>query len=124
VDIAAQAIAREREMPTDLGFGVAVPHARCRGLTEPIVVFGRSADGIVFDHKSASLVHLVFLLLTPEDQPNLQVLLLSQVARIAGDPDARRRLLAAESVAEVREILTLADPEPTPTGKPTRGGVS
>ena len=122
VDVAAQAIAREREMPTDLGVGVAVPHARCRGLTEPIVVFGRSADGIVFDRTSASLVHLVFLLLTPDDQPNLQVLLLSQVARVAGDAESRRRLLAAESPAEVREILTVADPEP---GRPARaGGVS
>jgi CPA2 family monovalent cation:H+ antiporter-2 len=122
VDVAAQAIAREREMPTDLGFGVAVPHARCRGLTEPIVVFGRSADGIVFDHKTAARVHLVFLLLTPDDQPNLQVLLLSQVARVAGDAELRRRLLAAESPADVRDILALSDPEP---GRPPgAGGVS
>ncbi|MBN9523019.1 cation:proton antiporter, partial [bacterium] len=42
-EVAELAIARERELPTNLGLGVAVPHARCPGLREPIVVFGRSA---------------------------------------------------------------------------------
>ena len=48
-DVAGLAIARERELPTNLGLGVAIPHARCPGLASPLVVFGRSADGVVFD---------------------------------------------------------------------------
>ena len=46
VDIANLAVVRERELPTDVGLGVAIPHARCPGLSEPLVVFGRSAGGI------------------------------------------------------------------------------
>lgn len=104
-EIAGRAVEREQEFPTDLGVGVAVPHARCPGLTAPLVVFGRSADGVVFDPHGSGLVHLIFLLVTPEGQANVQVPLLAQVARVAGDPDLRRRLRAVNTPAEVTEIL-------------------
>jgi CPA2 family monovalent cation:H+ antiporter-2 len=111
-DVAALAIARERELPTNLGLGVAVPHARCPNLAQPLVVFGRSAEGIVFGPQSSDLVHLVFLLVTPAERPNLQVLLLGQVARIAGDPEKRQRLREAVAPTEIGAIL--ADP-PAPS---------
>ena len=50
-------------------------------------------------------LHLIFLLVTPAEQPTFQVLLLAQVARLAGDPEVRRRLRAAESAAEVVEVV-------------------
>ena len=104
-DVAALAVAREREMHTALGHGTAVPHARCPGLAHPLVVFGRSAEGVVFDPQSADLVHLIFLLVTPAEQPTVQVLLLAQVARIAGDPEVRRRLNSAASPADVVDVV-------------------
>lgn len=110
VDIAELAIARERELPTNIGLGVAIPHARCPGLAKPFVVFGRSAEGINFDRQTSDLVHLVFLLVTPAEQPNLQVLLLSQVARIAGDPENRRKLLTAASSFDIGEVFAAIPP--------------
>ncbi|VTT97715.1 sodium hydrogen exchanger : Kef-type K+ transport system, predicted NAD-binding component OS=Desulfomonile tiedjei (strain ATCC 49306 / DSM 6799 / DCB-1) GN=Desti_5660 PE=4 SV=1: Na_H_Exchanger: TrkA_N: CBS: CBS: PTS_EIIA_2 [Gemmataceae bacterium] len=118
-DIASQAIARERDMPTNLGLGVAVPHARCPRLEQPLVVFGRSADGVAFGTQSPDLVHLIFMLVTPAEQPNLQVLLLAQVARVAGDPEKRRLLRSASSAAEVKELLATV-PAPAPPDKGTR----
>jgi CPA2 family monovalent cation:H+ antiporter-2 len=109
VDVAALAVARERELPTDLGIGVAVPHARCPGLAAPLVVFGRSAAGVTFDPQSREPVRLIFLLVTPADQPNVQVPLLGRVARAAGDADTRRRLLAAGTPGEVTEVLAAAE---------------
>lgn len=111
VDIAALAIAREREISTNVGMGVAIPHARCPKLTRPLVAFGRSTDGITFEGKSPNRVYLVFLLVTPTEQPDLQVHLLSQVARIAGNPEILRRLRVATSVSEVSEILATSDAE-------------
>jgi mannitol/fructose-specific phosphotransferase system IIA component (Ntr-type) len=105
-DVAGPAIAREREMPTDLGMGVAIPHARCPGLSTPLVVFGRSTDGIAFDPNSQEPVRLIFLLVTPAGQPNVQVPLLGRVARIAGDAETRRQLLTAETPDEVFDVLT------------------
>jgi CPA2 family monovalent cation:H+ antiporter-2 len=120
VDIAELAIVRERELPTNIGLGVAIPHARCPGLMKPFVVFGRSAEGIVFDRQTADLVHLVFLLVTPAEQPNLQVLLLSQVARVAGDPENRRKLLTAVSTSDLDEVFATIPP----SGSPRPGGTS
>ena len=112
-DIAELAIARERELSTNVGLGVAIPHARCTQLARPLVVFGRSADGIVFDRNAAERVQLVFLLVTPTEQPNLQVLLLGQVAAIAGDAEKRRRLLTAPA-AEIAAILASTEADPAP----------
>lgn len=104
-NIAELAIARERGMPTSVGFGVALPHARCPKLASPIVVFGRSFQGILFDPRSQERVHLIFLLITPTEEPDLQVLLLSQIAQVIGDPENRRRLGAALTGSEVHDIL-------------------
>jgi mannitol/fructose-specific phosphotransferase system IIA component (Ntr-type)/voltage-gated potassium channel Kch len=115
-DVAGLAIAREREMHTALGHGIAVPHARVPGLARSLVVFGRSADGVVFDPESPDLVHLIFLLVTPAEQPTLQVFLLAQVARVAGDPVTRERLRTA-SPAEV-EAIVAALPADGPPARP------
>jgi len=108
-NIAELAIAREREFTTKLGFGIAIPHARCPRLSAPLVVFGRSEDGVVFDQQSTERVDLIFLLVTPAEQPDLQVFVLSQIARVAGNPENLRRLRAVTSISEIREILTAAD---------------
>jgi CPA2 family monovalent cation:H+ antiporter-2 len=100
------ALAREREVSTDLGVGVAVPHARCPSLTGPLVVFGRSADGVIFSPQSVELVRLVFLLVTPLEQPDVQLSLLSQIARVAGDQSARDRLRTASSESEVIDVIS------------------
>jgi len=100
-----RAMAREREVPTDLGIGVAIPHARCPHLRGPIAVIGRSRAGIAFSKAPAEPVHLIVLLVTPAERPDVQVLLLGQVARLAGDRAKRERLARAESVSEIVEIV-------------------
>jgi CPA2 family monovalent cation:H+ antiporter-2 len=115
-DVAELAIERERELPTSVGFGVAIPHARCPRLAAPLVVFARSTDGVVFDRSLTEPVHLIFLLITPVEQPDVQVLLLSQLAGAAGNPDVRRRLTEANTAAEVHAILSEQAPaEQAPT---------
>jgi CBS domain containing-hemolysin-like protein len=113
VDVAALASARERQMPTDIGLGVAVPHARCPQLAKPILVFGRSAAGLNFSPKSTEPVRLIFLLVTPSERPNLQVFLLSQIASIARSEFVRERLNLARSSADVAEVIAVADPAVT-----------
>jgi mannitol/fructose-specific phosphotransferase system IIA component (Ntr-type) len=104
-NIADLAMAREREVSTDLGVGVAVPHARFPGLSRPFVVFGRSTQGIRFSSESPEPVQSVFLLVTPLERPELQLSFLAQLARVAGDDETRERLLKATSAAEVVDIV-------------------
>lgn len=108
-NIGELALAREKEMSTNLGMGVAIPHARCAKLATPLVVFGRSKDGVVFGGQSPERVHLIFLLITPAEQPDLQVLLLSQIARAVGNPEKRQSLSTASSAAEIGDVLASVD---------------
>jgi mannitol/fructose-specific phosphotransferase system IIA component (Ntr-type) len=105
-DIAALAVARERELSTDVGLGVAIPHARCLGLSRPLLIFGRAAaPGIRFSAQSSEPVTLLFLLVTPLEKPELQVVLLGKLAGLAGNPEIRRRLMDAMAGEEVHQLL-------------------
>lgn len=103
--IARSTLEREKEVSTDLGNGVAIPHARVSGLQAPIVVFGRSVEGVMFSPASQELVHLVFLLVTPSEQPEAQLALLSQLAAVCQELTAREALTNARSPTDVLAIL-------------------
>ncbi|MBE7508519.1 MAG: cation:proton antiporter [Planctomycetia bacterium] len=108
--IARSTFEREREVSTDLGNGVAIPHARVSGLQAPIVVFGRSVEGVMFSPASQELVHLVFLLVTPSEQPEAQLALLSQLAAVCQELTAREALTNAPSPTDVLAILNPRSP--------------
>jgi mannitol/fructose-specific phosphotransferase system IIA component (Ntr-type)/predicted transcriptional regulator len=112
-DVTALALSRERQVVTDMGNGVAIPHARCPGLARPLMVLGRSAEGILFDEQSTELVRLIFLVMTPAERPNVQVFLLEQLASVARSRFVRERLMRARSPEEAFEIIAAADPAVT-----------
>jgi CPA2 family monovalent cation:H+ antiporter-2 len=112
-DVCALALARERQITTDVGHGVAIPHARCPGLARPLLVFGRSAEGILFDERSSEPARLIFLVVTPAERPNVQVFLLEQLASVARSQFVRERLIRAQSQQEVFDIIAAADPAAT-----------
>lgn len=89
--------AREQEITTDLGNGIALPHARIPNLQHPVIVAGRSTHGIHHSPNAGQPVQLFFLILTPAEQPNIQLTLLAQLARLLGNPSLRRSLIEADS---------------------------
>lgn len=99
------ALEREKEISTDLGNGVAIPHARVPGLQAPIIAFGRSAEGVMFSPASQELVHIVFLLFTPSEQPETQLALLSQIASVCRTAASREALLSAPTPSDILALL-------------------
>lgn len=97
--------AREEEISTDLGNGIAIPHARCPGLPAPLVVVGQSREGIVCSTDDNPPVRLFFLIVTPAERPETQLALLRQTAKLAETRDARDALEGADSPAALREIM-------------------
>ncbi len=112
-DVVGLALAREAQVPTDVGWGVAIPHARCPNLKSPVLAFGRCVEGIPFSAHSGEPVRLIFLLVTPAEQPNLQVFCLGQLASIARSEFIRERLCRTDTPEEVIEIIAAADPAVT-----------
>ncbi|MFM7846616.1 MAG: CNNM domain-containing protein [Planctomycetota bacterium] len=116
VDLAALAIAREQQMSTAVGHQVAIPHARCPGLNQALLVLGKSVNGIEFDTRpntTGQPVRLVFLLVTPADRPQVQVFFLAQLAHVAASELVRERISRASSASEVIAVIAAADPAVT-----------
>ena len=103
-------LARERSLPTYLGEGLAVPHARLEPLKTPVLFFARSSGGVVFDPKKPEEKATgLFLLLTPLATPRLQTRLLSRIANLRESTYVWDRLLQAESPAEALEAIRSGD---------------
>jgi Kef-type K+ transport system membrane component KefB len=103
--------ARESVMHTALPNGLAVPHARLDNLSKPTVIVARSTNGVDFDAPDGQLARLIFLLLTPTDQPETQLELLALVAKTFEDADTRARCLQVSTPTEFSAVLNLATSE-------------
>lgn len=91
---------REQVMRTGMGMGLAVPHARLKELTEPLIVIGRSEQGVDFDAPDGLPARFLCLLLTPLDDQAAQIELLRMVAEAFHDPARRAAALAATNYVE------------------------
>jgi mannitol/fructose-specific phosphotransferase system IIA component (Ntr-type) len=96
---------RERVAATGVGHGLALPHARIAGLDQPVIIVGLSEPGIDFDAPDGQPAHVVFLLLTPRDDPDVQLNLSAGIARMFRHPDALPRVVRAENYTELLAAL-------------------
>jgi len=76
---------REEALSTGIGNGVALPHARIDGLRRSLVVVGISTTGIDFDAPDDKLANVIFLILTPNNDPGAQLDIASEIARLFRD---------------------------------------
>jgi CBS domain containing-hemolysin-like protein/mannitol/fructose-specific phosphotransferase system IIA component (Ntr-type) len=100
---------REREISTYLGHGLAVPHARFEGLDRPVLLFAQSAAGIPVAGTSEH-IHLLFLLLTPQAAPQLQVRLLARIAGVMQSEYVVSQLRETHDPNLLLELIRAADP--------------
>ena len=63
-------LAREAQATTGIGKGVALPHAKLKGIKKPIAAIGRSSKGIDFSALDSKLVYSVILLLSSPNGPD------------------------------------------------------
>jgi two-component system, OmpR family, sensor histidine kinase KdpD len=104
-------MAREAQGSTFFNEGVAFPHVRVAGLSEPVLVLGLTKKG-VSDVATEKPVETVFLILSPADAPDLQVKLLGLASRAAQNRPLMQALRAARTPDEaVRAIRDWEGPE-------------
>jgi PTS system nitrogen regulatory IIA component len=86
-------IAKREELgSTGVGNGVALPHARLKGLEAPFGLFARLLHGVDFAAIDDQPVDIVFLLLLPEAADGEQLNALACVARVLRDPETLRQI--------------------------------
>lgn len=101
-------IERETAFPTALGHGVAVPHTYSGGLDQRLCVIAQLPEGLDFGAPDGEEVRLVFLLLSPQGDPEGHLATLADIARLVIDPQVRHRLIHAASPMEMISIVRQA----------------
>ena len=97
--------AREGQVSTALGGGLAVPHGRTDLVPELRIaagIVGKVPDYVALD---GSPVRVAFLVLTPSAASGLHVKLLSRIARLMHNPESREALLASTSADEFMRVI-------------------
>jgi mannitol/fructose-specific phosphotransferase system IIA component (Ntr-type) len=97
--------AREEQVSTGIGSGVAIPHAFSDHLEQVIAVFGRSLQGIDFQALDHAPVHFIVLFIVPRKEYHMHLRTLAAIAKIFTNKEVLRQLKVAGSVDEVLEIF-------------------
>lgn len=102
-------IDRERYLSTGLEHGLAVPHGKSKAVTELIMCFGISKEGVDFDSLDGKPAQLIFLLLSPKDTSGPHIQALAKITRKMKNEDIRKQLINADSIETVRAIFEELD---------------
>lgn len=105
VDVYASLVERERIGSTALGCGVALPHARVKGLARPVAAFARPRLALPFEAPDLKPVTDVLVLLVPRQATDEHLLLLAQAAEMFCDQSFREDLAACTRADEVHAAI-------------------
>jgi len=95
---------REKEGPTSMGLGVAIPHAQTDSVTAPSVIFIRLKKDI--DWNDDSNIRLIFGICVPtSNSDNQHLKILAKISRNLLNEDFRSQLLTANTSEECEKIL-------------------
>jgi len=104
--VADSLFARERLGSTGLGYGVAIPHGRIKGMKTPLAAVFRLLEPIGFDAPDEKPVNLMIFLLVPEASTQKHLEILSEIAEMLSDAKLRDKLKACEDAVELHGLIT------------------
>ncbi len=105
---------REETLPTGIGNGVALPHARIEGISKPIVAIGVSDSGIDFDAPDDKPAYVIFLILTPKDAPDTQLEITAELAKLFRVFGMTEKVLKIKSYTEFLALVKSSTVEANP----------
>jgi PTS system fructose-specific IIA component/PTS system nitrogen regulatory IIA component len=100
---------REELGTTGIGKGIAIPHAKCPGLTGLCGGFGRSVKGVEFSALDGRPVHLIFMLASSPDAVEQHLEALRKITTLIKDDDFCAFLRRAKNMAELADLVREAD---------------
>jgi PTS system nitrogen regulatory IIA component len=99
--------AREKLGSTGLGQGVAIPHARIKGLAKAVAAFVRPKLPIQFDSPDDDPVGCFFVLLVPAQATEQHLQILANVAQMLSNAQFRDRLGESKSQDEIHQLFAV-----------------
>jgi len=96
---------REALTSTGIGYGVAIPHAKTDAVSDVLMAFGRSKEGVDFEALDGQPVYLFFLVVAATDRTNEYLKLLAAIASLLKSESVRKALQEAKTAKEVLELI-------------------
>jgi fructose-specific phosphotransferase system IIA component len=98
-------LTREKTRSTGIGAGIAIPHGKCKGVSELVMAIGIAKEGIDFESIDDKPVTIVILLVSPVEQTSSHIQALAKISRLMLDEEFKHNLENASSAEEVYELL-------------------
>lgn len=105
-DIFSSLFERERLGSTALGYGIAIPHGRIKGLKDACGALYRLKAPLEFDAPDNLPVTLCFILLVPKDANEQHLQILGELAQMFGDEAMREKMLDADAPSELTALIS------------------
>lgn len=96
---------RELMMSTGVGNGLAIPHARINSITQPIIALGISEIGIDFNSPEGENANVIFLILTPAADTDIQLKILADIASLFREPKITENMIKMSSFTEFKALV-------------------
>ena len=100
---------RESQATTGIGKGVALPHAKLKGVKKPIGTIGCSAEGVDFASLDSKPVYSVILLLSSPDNPDEHLQAMECIFKHVQRDIFRKFLRQSETKEAIVELIHEAD---------------
>lgn len=100
---------RERQAPTAVGEGIAIPHAKLPNFDQAVACFGRSQRGVPFGARDGRSTYLFLAILAPEGDPGLHLKALARASRLLMDRKFRSRIIEEADSTSMWKVLVEHD---------------
>ena len=104
-NIVSAIMKREELGSTGIGRGIAVPHTKNPSVSELTATIAIASEGVDFDSLDNEPVHVLFLLISPPDQPRKHLRALETIAKRLRSDDFCNFLRQSTTSTEVMELL-------------------
>lgn len=105
-EVRREILKREELLPTGIGNGIALPHAKTNAAKETVVAFMTLKNPIEYGSLDGSKVKLCLLLIGKENNVGIHLRLLSRISRVLGNKEVLLKLQTATNPQQVIDIFS------------------
>lgn len=107
-------LAREEHGSTAVGEGIAIPHAKNKGVKAPSLAAMTVPDGVDYEALDDEPSNILFMIAAPEGGSDVHLDVLARLMTVLMDEDFRARLLAAKDKDDFLKIIDDMETEKYP----------
>lgn len=104
-EIVRAILKREMLGSTAIARGVAIPHAKHSSIKRLIGTIGIHGNGVGFDSKDGSPVHVIVMIVSPEDRPGDHLRALDSVSRALRNEQFVSRIREGGSIEAISQLI-------------------